>query len=91
MAITHGMNIEQVRSDAKKLETYATTIQTTADSANKLVTGSIATNWQGPDSKRFVGTTWPSHYKSLKAAAEALRGVATTLKAEASAQQSTSA
>jgi uncharacterized protein YukE len=84
------MNVEQIRSDAKKLDTYATTIQTAADSANKLVTGSIATNWQGPDAKRFVGTTWPAHYKSLKAAAEALRAVSKTLIAEAQAQQTTS-
>lgn len=65
MAITHGMNVEQIRGIGKQLKSVASNdIANLINQVNKLVTTATA-NWSGNDSTQF-STEWNTvHRKAL--------------------------
>jgi uncharacterized protein YukE len=85
------MNIEGARADANKLKQFATQIQAAGKSANSTVTGSLDTNWNGPDSQRFIFTTWPAALKQLNAVVAQINAAAQQILTDANQQQSASA
>lgn len=71
MAITHGMNIEEVRALGNQLQQQAQRIQ---ELVGQLEASVNAANWVGPDATTFKGTWWPEHSRMLRNAADQLFG-----------------
>jgi len=86
-AISHGMNIEEVRRLGQQLQTQSQTI-------NQLVSqleGAInSASWLGPDATTFKTQWWPQHRQHLRAAAEGLHGFGQSALNNASAQEGVS-
>lgn len=73
MAISHGMNIEQVEQVGNKLQQrYSTQIEQLMGEMETMVSGT-SSSWIGPDAEKFRGW-WPEKRSALKAIAADLHG-----------------
>jgi uncharacterized protein YukE len=71
MAITHGMNVEEVRALGHQLQQQAQHIH---ELVGQLEAAVNSANWVGPDSVTFKGTWWPEHSRMLRTSADQLHG-----------------
>ena len=71
MAVTHGMNPEEVRALGTQLQDVARQIETIMGQLNSKV-GS--TTWVGPDASQFKDQWWPEHRQHLQRVATDLSG-----------------
>ena len=71
MAVTHGMNPEEVRQLGQELQRQAGEIESLMGTLNSRV-GS--TTWVGPDATQFKDQWWPEHRQQLQKVAQDLRG-----------------
>ena len=69
-----GMDDVAVETVGKQLQDLAQQIDTLTGQINTKV-HSLPGIWDGPDAHTFVDQWWPGHQKTLKAAAEAVRGL----------------
>ena len=87
MAVTHGMNIEEVRALGYKLQAMQGEIDGIINRLNAEVNG---TTWVGPDASEFKGTWWPEHSKRLRQMGTDLHGFGQSAMNNASAQEQAS-
>lgn len=87
MAVTHGMNVDEVRNLGQQLQTQA---QHVRDLVSRLEGQINSTTWLGPDATTFKTQWWPEHRQQLQAAAEGLQGFGQSALNNASEQESTS-
>lgn len=71
MAVTHGMNIEEVRTLGKRLQSEADNLRNLISTLNNAVT---STTWVGPDANDFKGPWWDGHKGQLMKIADDLHG-----------------
>lgn len=71
MAVTHGMNVDEVNSLGSQLQTQADNIQQLVGQLEGAING---TTWMGPDADQFKGQWWPEHKQRLLAVADGLQG-----------------
>jgi uncharacterized protein YukE len=83
MAVTHGMNVEEVNALGATLQTQAGHIR---DMVGQLEGAINGTTWMGPDADQFKGQWWPEHKQHLLAVAEQLHGFGQSAKHNAEAQ-----
>lgn len=85
--ISHGMNVEQVKSLASQMQAKAADIQSIM---NQLDSALASTGWVGPDATAFEGQ-WNSDYKiRLNTVIQGLNDAATAANNNASQQESAS-
>lgn len=84
MAITHGMNIEEVRSTGQELQRQSETLQNLINTLQQKVEG---TTWVGPDSERFKNDWWPKHKQTLVNMVQELHGLGQSALNNASEQE----
>ena len=87
MAVTHGMNVEEVRALGRKLQAMQGEIDGIIGRLNAEVNG---TTWVGPDATEFKGTWWPEHQKRLRQMGTDLNGFGQSAMNNASAQEQAS-
>lgn len=87
MAITHGMNPEEVEALGKELQTMAEQVNTMCGQLSSKVG---ATTWVGPDATTFKGDWWPKHEAHLRAVANDLHGFGQSALNNASEQRNVS-
>jgi uncharacterized protein YukE len=87
MAVTHGMNVEEVTALGTTLQTQAGHIR---DMVGQLEGAINGTTWMGPDADQFKGQWWPEHKQHLLAVAEQLHGFGQSAKNNATEQMNTS-
>lgn len=83
-----GMDVAAVRQMATQMETTANDI---SQQMNRLTTTLQGTDWKGPDANAFREEWNGSHTTSLKAVVDALNEVCRKARANADAQETTSA
>lgn len=88
--LTHGMDIQQVRSSMSKIESLAGQIDSLRDQLNTAITN-LLNIWSGPDANQYVNTTWPPYKSNMTQLTESLRQLATTGRTQATQQEQTSA
>ncbi len=71
MAISHGMNIEEVRSLGQRLKQESQNLQNIMSSLQGLVQN---TTWVGPDAQQFKGPWWDGHRGNLQKIVQDLDG-----------------
>jgi hypothetical protein len=71
MAVTHGMNVDEVNQLGHQLQTQAGNIRDMVGQLEGVISG---TTWMGPDADQFKGQWWPEHKQHLLAVAEQLHG-----------------
>jgi len=71
MALTHGMNVEEVRQLGQHLQASKGTIENLIREIEGKVNGA---GWQGPDATRFKTEWWPQHRTQLNKIADDLHG-----------------
>jgi hypothetical protein len=86
-AVTHGMNVEEVKNLGHTLQTQADNIRNLVGQLDGLVNG---TTWMGPDADQFKGQWWPEHKQHLLAVSEQLHGFGQSALNNASDQVGTS-
>jgi len=69
-----GMDVDAVNGVGGDLKKLADQIDVLTGQINGKVQ-SLPGIWEGKDANDFVHTWWPQHQKSLKAAAEAIKGL----------------
>jgi uncharacterized protein YukE len=84
-----GMDVEAVEGVGHQLESLASQIDSLASQINGKV-HQLPGIWEGQDARTFVDTWWPQHQKSLKAAADAVRGLSKAALNNASEQRGVS-
>lgn len=90
MAITHGMNVEQIRTIGNKLKGVASNdIANLITQIDKLV-NSAASNWSGKDSNQFKNDWTNTHKKSLTKLQSSLDSYGQKALANATKQETTS-
>ena len=72
MAVSHGMDVGEVRRLGGSLQTSAGSID---DLIKRIETAVAGSTWIGPDATMFKGTWWPEHRAHLKGMSETLRGL----------------
>lgn len=87
MAVTHGMNIQEVEQLAARLREAADRIDTISMGLDREVR---TTPWAGPDAERFKGQWWPAHRGHLGRTAQDLRGFGQSAQNNATEQARTS-
>ena len=87
MAVTHGMNIGEVRDLGYKLKAMQDEIQGIINRLNAEVN---STTWVGPDATEFKGTWWPEHSKRLRQMGVDLDGFGQSALNNAQAQEDAS-
>lgn len=87
MAITHGMNVEQVRQLGNLMKQKSNEITQMINQINSQLNG---TNWEGPDAQGFKNSQWPDHRAKLQQVAQALDGFGQSAVQNASEQEGTS-
>ncbi len=87
MAISHGMNVEEVRALGRKLQSVSGELNTIISQLNSQVN---ATTWVGPDATMFKTQWWPEHRNHLKSTADGLQGFGQSALNNASAQEQAS-
>lgn len=88
MAITHGMNVEQVRQIGRKLQAEAEKIGQVMQTVDSQVQ-TAQTAWKGPDSQQFA-QTWQGHRPQLQKLKSELETLSKKALSNAEAQTSTS-
>ncbi len=86
-AISHGMNVEQVRSLGNLLKQKKQQIDEIVGAINSAL-GNTA--WEGPDAVAFKTQQWPEHRTHLTAIGNAIDGFGQSALNNASEQESTS-
>jgi hypothetical protein len=71
MAVTHGMNVDEVTNLGTTLQSQASNIRDMVGLLEGAISG---TTWMGPDADQFKGQWWPEHKQHLMAVAEQLHG-----------------
>ncbi|MDO4783627.1 MAG: WXG100 family type VII secretion target [Propionibacteriaceae bacterium] len=89
MAITHGMNVEQVKQIANKLDREAQQIETIMQHVDSHIREALEA-WKGPDSKQFSQLWEGQHRPQLRKLKADLENLAKKARTNASAQTSTS-
>ena len=84
-----GMDVDQVEAIGRQLQQLAGQILALEGQVNGKV-HSLSGIWDGPDAQKFVNVWWPQHQKSLKAAAEAVKGLGQSALNQASEQRGVS-
>lgn len=84
MAISHGMNVEEVDRLGRDLQDIAREIDRIVTRLNKQI-GS--TTWVGNDANRFKNEWWPGHRTKLKAIQSDLDGFGQSAKNNAEEQR----
>ena len=69
MAVSHGMNVEEVRGLGQQLQTQAENIQQVMAHLDSAVNGAT---WLGPDADTFKGQWWPQHRQQLQQVVQGL-------------------
>lgn len=87
MAISHGMNIQEVKNLGHRLQQQAQHLQDLVRQLEGQING---TTWVGPDATTFKNQWWPEHRQHLSQAAEGLRGFGQSALNNASAQEQVS-
>lgn len=87
MALTHGMNIEEVRALGQFLQQQKGVIE---GIINQIESKVSAAGWEGPDAQRFKGEWWPKHKAALQQTGEELHGFGQSALNNASAQEQAS-
>jgi len=87
MAVTHGMNVEEVRALGRKLQAMQGEIDGIINRLNAEVNG---TTWVGPDATQFKTQWWPEHQKHLRQMGVDLHGFGQSALNNASAQEQAS-
>ena len=67
VAVTHGMNVDDVEATGRALQARAADIEVLIRDVDRQV-GS--TSWVGPDAERFKNQWWPEHRRNLVARAK---------------------
>jgi len=88
-AITHGMNVGEVRSLASKLQAKADEIRHLASEVNAAVQHSEGI-WKGPDAEQFRSEWHGEGQRALQLASEILHRASQAATKNASEQESTS-
>ena len=88
MAITHGMNIEEVRQTGRELQTKSQDLQ---NIINTLQAKVDTTTWEGPDAVRFKTEWWPNHKQVLVNMVQELNGLGQSALNNAQEQENISA
>ncbi|MDO4717599.1 MAG: WXG100 family type VII secretion target [Propionibacteriaceae bacterium] len=89
MAITHGMNVEQVRQIAGKLDREAQQIEAIIQHVNNHIQEALEA-WKGPDSRQFSQLWEGQHRPQLRKLKNDLEDLARKARSNATAQTSTS-
>ncbi|MGY1812873.1 hypothetical protein [Blastococcus sp. SYSU D00820] len=71
MSVSHGMNIDEVRSLGTQLQTQADAIRTAVAQLEGAINNAT---WVGPDATTFKTAWWPEKRTLLQQAAEQLHG-----------------
>ena len=87
MAVTHGMNTEEVRNLGAQLQEVSRQIESIMGQLNSKV-GS--TTWVGPDATQFKDQWWPEHRQHLQRVATDLNGFGQSALNNAAAQEEAS-
>ena len=88
MAITHGMNIEEVRNLGRQLQQQADNLRSLVGQLEGAVNSA---SWLGPDATTFKSQWWPEHRAHLQQAAEGLHGFGQSALNNAQDQENTAA
>lgn len=88
MAITHGMNIEDVRQTGRELQGKSQELQNIINGLQARVDG---TTWEGPDAQRFKNDWWPKHKQVLVNMVQELHGLGQSALNNAQEQENISA
>lgn len=86
--ISHGMNVNQVRTLGTLLDTKAASIDEVITALNSKL-GELETGWVGPDASQFRGE-WPGYQSQLTAISRSLREYSVKAIRNAEAQTTTS-
>ncbi len=87
MAVTHGMNPDEVERLGNELQARAADIETMLGTIAGLVR---STTWNGPDATMFKDDWWPGHEASLRRVATDLNGFGQSALNNARAQRDVS-
>ena len=87
MAISHGMNVEEVKALGRKLQAASGELNTMISQLNSQVN---STTWVGPDATTFKTQWWPEHQRHLKSTADGLNGFGQSALNNAAAQEQAS-
>ncbi len=87
MAMTHGMNVAEVKALGTQLKTISQQIN---DSVNKLNGKVTNTSWIGPDATKFKNDWWPQHRSQLQKMVNDLAGFGQSALNNASEQENVS-
>lgn len=89
MAISHGMNVEEIEAFGNRLQQhFATRLHGIADEIETVVR-QTSTSWVGPDAEKFRGW-WPAKRGTLRAAADDVHGFGQSALNNAAAQREAS-
>lgn len=86
-AVTHGMDVEAVKTLGHQMQTAAGNIDQLVNQINTLLHN---TAWLGNDANQFKNDWWPKHMQALKAASHDLQGVGQSALNNASDQETAS-
>jgi len=89
MALTHGMNVAAVRASMKKIDSYASQLDTLKNQLNTEISNLLSI-WSGQDANKFVNSDWPPHKNNMTSLAQALRSLSTVGQQQANEQENTS-
>ncbi len=88
MAITHGMNIEEVEQTGARLKQRSQDLQ---EIINDLQSRVDQTTWLGADADRFKNDWWPKHKQVLVNMVQELNGLGQSAQNNAKEQRDISA
>ena len=88
MTMSHGMNVQDVETMGRQLQTEAGNIQTMMGTIEGLIQNAA---WVGPDAEAFKGSEWPTIKTALNQASEQLNQFGLRAIQNAQAQTTTSA
>lgn len=71
MAVSHGMNLEEVRGLGTRLQNESENLRSLINMLNNAVQ---STTWVGPDANEFKGPWWEGHRSQLMKIADDLHG-----------------
>ena len=86
-AISHGMNVEQVKQLGNTLKQKKQEIDSIINTINSVLN---STAWEGPDAVAFKTQQWPEHRTHLTQIGQAIEGFGQSALNNASEQESTS-
>lgn len=87
MAISHGMNIEEVKALGRKLQAISGQMNDIVSQLNSQVN---STTWVGPDAQMFKTQWWPEHSGHLRRVSTDLHGFGQSALSNAMAQEQAS-